>query len=112
MDSPWNESLFSADKIPAELLERKSWIWSDVTNGAFWYYGDKPAFNIAFGGTPELRKKLFAWAAARGDEQFLVMDGDRSVMVKKEIESSGGKLEERGEVFGQKYFKIAAAQPD
>ena len=109
MDSPWDESLFTAKKIPQELKDSKSWIWSDVTNGAFWYYGDKPAFNIAFGGTPKLRAKVFQWVAGRKEKQFLIMDGGGSAAVAKEIEASGGKLEARGEVFGQKYFRIAKA---
>jgi hypothetical protein len=106
LPSPWNESLFSAEQIPAELRDPHAWIYADVTNGAFWYYGDRPAFNIAFGGTTELREKVFHWVASRGEPQFLIMDGGLSQLVQKQIEAAGGKLEPRGEVFGQKYFKV------
>lgn len=110
MPSPWNESLFSGDRVPAELKDPKIWIWSDVTNGAFWYYADKPAFNIAFGGTPELRRKVFTWVASRGEDQYLIMDGGLSQSIEKEVEEWGGKFELRGEVFGNKYFRMSVPE--
>jgi hypothetical protein len=109
MDPPWDESLFAADQIPGELRDPKAWVWSDVTNGAFWYYGDRPAFNIAFGGDPELRSRVFHWAQGRNEPQFLIMDGGGSAAVAKEIRNAGGTLEPRGKVFGMEYFRVFVA---
>lgn len=103
---PIDSHLFSLNKIPPELLAPESWIWADVTSGAFWTLAKKPAFRVRFRGNPELRSRLFAEIHQRKERQYLIMDGNTSTELFEEIQKLGAKLERRGEVFSFPYFAI------
>ncbi len=103
---PIDSHFFSGDKIPPELLAPESWIWADVTSGAFWTLAKKPTFRVRFRGTPELRSRLFAEVHRRKERQYLILDGNTSTELFEEIQKLGAKLERRGEVFSFPYFAI------
>lgn len=97
---------FSKEAIPSDLKDPKTWIWADLSSGAFWYLIGKPGFKLSYGASPALRKELFLDLGRRGDRQFLVADGSGSFDLMKELKDLGVKLDARGTVFNHPYYEL------
>lgn len=97
---------YAREGIPAELLQSRAWIWSDLYSGTFWYYAGKPAFKIAFGATRQLSEGISKWAHSRGEPQFLVRDGADMDALHEDWKRKGAIMTPRGQVFGRDYEEV------
>lgn len=102
-----DEDRFARARIPAELLARHAWVWSDLYSGSFLHYGGKTAFRIGFWVKPDVRERVSRWTQSRGEPQFLVLDGENTREVFDDWKKRGATLTSRGRVFGEEYFEVA-----
>ncbi|MGH9943563.1 MAG: hypothetical protein ACRD9R_14555, partial [Pyrinomonadaceae bacterium] len=91
--------------VPAELRDRRAWVWADLLTGTLWYYARVPAYKVAF-GSHENRALAYRLAFERGEPQYVVRDSEIMQRMTNEIEQMGGMLEPRGQVGAHPYFLI------
>ena len=91
--------------VPAELTDKRTWIFADMLTGTLWYYAERPAFKITF-ATPATRALTYRFISTRREPQYVIRDSPEMQPVLDEIMRMGGIPEERGKIDGYPYYLI------
>jgi hypothetical protein len=112
--SPWSsgswtqfapEAPIRTLRAPAELTDKRAWIFADMLTGTLWYYAERPAYKITF-ATPATRALVYRFIAARREPEYVIRDSPEMQPVLDEIMRMGGIPEERGKIDGYPYYLI------
>jgi hypothetical protein len=112
--SPWSSgpwTRFSPEApirtllVPAELTDKRTWIFADMLTGTLWYYAERPAYKITF-ATSATRALVYRFISARREPQYVIRDSPEMQPVLDEIMRMGGIPEERGKIDGYPYYLI------
>ncbi|HEY8186824.1 MAG TPA: hypothetical protein VIF64_12175, partial [Pyrinomonadaceae bacterium] len=105
VDPNLTEQTYPDLSIPAELAERRAWVWSEGLSGTIWYYANKPAFKYGWSDAPT-RAAAYRLAFERQEPQYLIQDRPNIEPLLTEISNLGGVLEKRGVLDGYPYYLI------
>jgi hypothetical protein len=92
--------------LPRRLTDDRAWVWANYLTGTFWYYGNKPAFDIYYSDA-QTRASIYGFVFRRAEPQYVVEDSPWMEPIIDEIYQMGGILESiPGGVDGSPYFLI------
>jgi hypothetical protein len=100
-----NEETYPDLSIPAELADKRAWVWSEALSGTLWYYANKPAFKNGWTDA-QTRAAGYRLAFERQEPQYIIRDRADIESLLAEISNLGGVLEKRGVLDGYPYYLI------
>lgn len=99
------EESYAGPFIPAELADKRAWVFSEGLSGTLWYYAGKPAYK--FGWThARARSIAYRLAFERGEPQYIIRDRTDIEPLLKEVSKLGGVLETRGVIDNYPYYLV------